>query len=257
MEHEIVNHRHLRDYTIIPNALLQDTSLSFFTKGLLVYLLSLPEDWAVRVDVVVAKFGEKESRILKALRELIALGYCKRTPKRDASGKVCGQRYQISDIAGDFTAPQKNGGTVASAAPANLPPTEKNGGRLYNDNKENSSLFNKEDMEGAVVADDTHPARGAHLFKNSPFYEFEKFAVQFTAPEFAEIDLLYYYNCIRDWSQEGGKKKHDWIATARNWMRRDRDSGRLHKTPHAGLTPDAIKYLQDMAPSDFELGIRR
>ena len=121
----------------------------------------------------------------------------------------------------------------------------------------NELLFNTDSIRESVAPAADTRSRGAHLFKNSPYYEYEKFAAEFSAPEFAEIDLCYYYNCIRDWSQEGSKKKHDWIATARNWMRRDRDSGRLHKIPHAGLTPDAIQYLKDMAPSDFELGIRR
>ena len=46
-----------------------------------------------------------------------------------------------------------------------------------------------------------------------------------------------------------GKKMKDWIATARNFIRGDMEKGKLHRKSGTGpgLSPDAIKYLQDMA----------
>lgn len=87
------------------------------------------------------------------------------------------------------------------------------------------------------------------LFADSKFYDVDVFAAQFSRPEFASVDIHYYHGVVADWSASKGAKKRDWIATARNIMRGDADKGRLHVISGTGcaLSPDAIKYLQDMA----------
>lgn len=84
------------------------------------------------------------------------------------------------------------------------------------------------------------------LFANSRYADFDTFAKEFTNPEFENIDIAYYYESVKDWSASGGKKKHDWIATARNFMRGDNRKGCLHVKTDAGLSDDAVKYLKMM-----------
>ena len=100
----------------------------------------------------------------------------------------------------------------------------------------------------------TRPRRTAEpaacLFENSRFAEYKDFAAQFTAPEFVNVDLVYYYHAVADWSAQKGKKMKDWIATARNFIRGDIEKNKLHKigSPAGGaLSPDAIEYLEQMA----------
>lgn len=98
----------------------------------------------------------------------------------------------------------------------------------------------------------TRPRRTAEpsacLFENSRFADFQKFDAAFKTPEFADVDIAYYYHAVADWSAQKGKKMKDWIATARNFMRSDMEKNKLHRlTKESALSPDAIKYLQDMA----------
>ena len=99
----------------------------------------------------------------------------------------------------------------------------------------------------------TRPRRTSEtlcLFENSKYANFEAFAAEFKGPEFAEIDIVYYFHAVADWSAQKGKKMKDWIATARNFIRGDMEKGKLHRKDGdkmAGLSPDAVKYLQDMA----------
>lgn len=99
----------------------------------------------------------------------------------------------------------------------------------------------------------TRPRRTAEpaacLFENSRFAEYNAFAAEFTAPEFSDVDMVYYYHAVADWSAQKGKKMKDWIATARNFIRGDMEKGKLHRKSGTGpgLSPDALKYLQDMA----------
>ena len=252
MEHTITNHKHFSNFTIIPNEILRDKNMTFAEKGLLSYLLSLPDNWDIRVSVIAETFGETERGILKLLRGLIEMGYCKRVAIRK-DGRLAGQHYVITDVANDFSAPAKNEGAENSAS-QNFSPAE-NSAPLKNEGAERiNTLFQEEDniyinnnKKREAPASTTRERKC--LFEESKFYDYELFRAQFTESEFADVDLYYYYNRLKNWSGANGKKKNDWILTARNWMMDDSDKGKLKKIKDvgAGLPPDAIKYLQDMA----------
>lgn len=85
------------------------------------------------------------------------------------------------------------------------------------------------------------------LFVNSKYNRYEDFAACFTKPEFANIDIAYYYNAVADWSAQKGKRMKDWIATARNFMRSDMEKKKLHTIEQAGAGFDfesAKRYLE-------------
>lgn len=66
-----------------------------------------------------------------------------------------------------------------------------------------------------------------HLFSKSDFYDFEKFEAAFIGSDYEYCDLKIYHEKIKNWSASGGKKKIDWIATARNFMLGDKSNGKL------------------------------
>jgi hypothetical protein len=67
----------------------------------------------------------------------------------------------------------------------------------------------------------------AHLFKNSEFYDFEKFKNEFLGSEWELVDLKYYYDSAIDYSDSKGKKYSNWIAAVRSWMRKDKKDNKL------------------------------
>ena len=105
---------------------------------------------------------------------------------------------------------------------------------------------------GFVPVTITRPRRTAEpaacLFENSRYADFQKFDAEFTAPEFADVDIVYYFHAVADWSAQKGKKMKDWIATARNFIRGDMEKGKLHRlnTGDGGLTPEAKEYLESL-----------
>lgn len=99
-----------------------------------------------------------------------------------------------------------------------------------------------------TVATKTKSRETKRLFANSKFVDINLFMAQFTGPEFADIDLAFYYGAVADWSASKHKFSADWIATARGFIRRDIQAGKVQKVKQtSGLTPDAIQYLKDMA----------
>lgn len=84
------------------------------------------------------------------------------------------------------------------------------------------------------------------LFNNSRYNDFEKFKACF-GPDYAEVDIRYYYDAVADWSASKGKKMRDWIATARNFIRGDIEAKKLHKIKSVELPADvAAGLMEDM-----------
>lgn len=78
-------------YTQIPNETLQDTSLSFEAKGLLVLILSLPENWEIHkswLQKQAPKCGQ--DKLKRLLKELTDTGYMVKKVKQSENGKLAG-----------------------------------------------------------------------------------------------------------------------------------------------------------------------
>ena len=151
---------------------------------------------------------------------------------------------------------QNSNGGVAEIATGGVAKTATNNKELNNsiDKKEDNAdggLFPAESGFVPVVV--TRPRRTSEpscLFADSRFNDYEEFAKQFDAPEFTDVDLVYYFHAVADWSSRNGKKQKDWIATARNFMRNDNRDGKLVKikpNDRGALSSEAVEYLKDMA----------
>ena len=66
-------------FTIITNETLQDSSISLKAKGLLHYLLSLPEDWNISIAGLSNCLDENGTAIRSTIKELEDAGYIRRT----------------------------------------------------------------------------------------------------------------------------------------------------------------------------------
>ncbi len=71
------------NFTTIDNGYLNDEDLSFKAKGILTYLLSLPDDWVVHIGHIVTKSKDGISSFRTGLSELIDKGYLKRYPIKE------------------------------------------------------------------------------------------------------------------------------------------------------------------------------
>ncbi len=84
------------------------------------------------------------------------------------------------------------------------------------------------------------------LFADSRYNDLDLFSKEFDKEEFADIDIAYYFYAVSDWSAQGGKKKRDWIATARNFIRGDMEKNKVHRKQQSALGGmfDYINSLQ-------------
>ena len=84
-----------RDYTVMSNYHLKDTSLTLKSKGLLSMMLSLPEEWNYTTRGLAAICKEGVDCIGTALKELERAGYIQRNRIRNDKGKIVDTEYVI------------------------------------------------------------------------------------------------------------------------------------------------------------------
>jgi len=84
-----------RDFTVIANYVFKDHTLSAKAKGILVEMLSLPENWDYTLKGLATLFSDGIDSIRQGIRELEEHGYVVRERKRDARGRLGGMEYVI------------------------------------------------------------------------------------------------------------------------------------------------------------------
>ena len=84
-----------REFTVIANSVFKDRTLSAKAKGLLVEMLSLPENWDYTLKGLTYLFTDGLDSIRQGIRELEEHGYIVRERKRDTKGRLGGMEYVI------------------------------------------------------------------------------------------------------------------------------------------------------------------
>ena len=77
-----------QNFTVVYNEVAQHESMSMEARGLLLFMLSLPEDWEYHKNWLQDQCpGWGREKLAKVLKELEEKGYLIRTPKRSEDGK--------------------------------------------------------------------------------------------------------------------------------------------------------------------------
>ncbi len=81
--------------TIVSNDFLRRKDLSLKAKGLLTFILSLPDEWKFTVEGLATQLKECKSSVSKTLVELESKGYITRSYPRNDDGKIVSAVYEI------------------------------------------------------------------------------------------------------------------------------------------------------------------
>ena len=83
-----------KNYTVLDNTFIQDTGLSWKSKGLMTYFLSLPDDWVIHFSEVEKHATDGKGALRSAINELKEHGYLK-VVQRKEKGKFAEMVYTI------------------------------------------------------------------------------------------------------------------------------------------------------------------
>lgn len=91
-----VNKNKDNPYVMINKNILKCSIMSAKAKGILVYILSLPDDWQIFENELVKHFSDGRESIKSGIKELIDLGYIVRGERfRDEKGYLKGYEYTV------------------------------------------------------------------------------------------------------------------------------------------------------------------
>lgn len=92
-------HKKQQNFVILDKTCLNDESLSWGAKGLHAYLISLPDNWKVRVSDLKERARNGRDAVRGLLCELEQAGYIQKSTHRDdASGRFGGVEYLVLEI---------------------------------------------------------------------------------------------------------------------------------------------------------------
>ncbi len=206
--------RPINNFTLIHNEPVQDPGLSWKAKGLLVYLMSLPDDWKVSITDLCNRSTDGRSATTAAMDELIQAGYAKKVEFREG-GKFSGIDYVVSSVRLQDEPFCENLKTVPiSEKPFSEKPFTGNQQLQINNNQKTK------DKE--------------ILFSESEIFNQDVYKERFAEEAALGIDILFYWHGLDSWTEqlrERDKRKRrtnrGWEATIRTFMRRDKQAGRL------------------------------
>ncbi|MFR8112566.1 helix-turn-helix domain-containing protein [Faecalibacterium sp.] len=106
------------NYTVMSNHHLQDKRLSLKAKGLLSYMLSLPDDWDYSLKGLTIGCKDGLDSVRTAVLELEEHGYVRRQKVRNAKGQIIDYDYQVyeSPVEDAPAVPGKEGEPSAPSA---------------------------------------------------------------------------------------------------------------------------------------------
>ena len=99
----IIRQKRKERFSIVDNKVIEDKRLSFKARGLLIYMLSKPDDWKFYTDELVKRsVKDGISAIKSTLREIEAAGYLVRKQGHKSNGQFTSQDWILTDISTDL-----------------------------------------------------------------------------------------------------------------------------------------------------------
>lgn len=152
------------NFTTIDNAYLQNKKLSFKAKGIMTYILSLPDDWAIYIDQLIKTSKDGEGSFRSGLDELIKAGYIKRYPIIE-KGQIVAWQTEVYEYLEENTSKKEQNQLLGKNSHEEKPKEEKpnvekedqekpnlENSTLLNTNKQNTNYTNNLDKKKAIIA---------------------------------------------------------------------------------------------------------
>lgn len=137
------------NFTSIDNTIARDKRVSLRARGMLLTIMSLPDDWKFTVNGLVSILKESRGIVYKVIDELIELGYCTRKKRAKVGGQFRGSVYTFYDNP-----------STASSIPN---PVERT---VIKQTKENKAVSTPQHPQSYIQVGDTYVGQSDDFFAN-------------------------------------------------------------------------------------------
>lgn len=222
------------NFTIINNYFLKDKNLTFKAKGLLAYIMSLPDDWSISVNDLKTRSVDGKDSVSSGMKELIKHRYCIRNIERNPDGTIIRHYYIVFDEPQGIDQESENP-IVEVEQESDLQLHEKplvdNPPILNTNNIQNT---NKNKYPTTLFENSETNLTKKTLFRNSIYFDFEFLKNKMLEDKvnrdiFLKIDLYFYYENVLNWSDKANKMRNarGWLATIKDFIRSDHRNNKL------------------------------
>ena len=232
-----------RNYTTIDNTVFKDKDLSAKAKGILVQMLSLPDDWEYSIKGLTSLFSDGQLSISSGLNELKARGYLKVVCERDSNGRISDWLYIIKEDPNlddtYHTTPELENQHLESEEQLNT--------NILSTNKSNTnqcSCKNSFVNENSTSSNSNKEKEKENIYETivSPIFSKDSMKKRFVKPSFKEVEAYireqnydidaqtffdYYESC--GWTVGKNKPMKDWKASVRYWVSSRKNNGNASK----------------------------
>ena len=98
MSEQIFRTRKTRNFTTVANEFICDPRLSAKAKGILLYLLSKPDDWETKLVDIVNHMADGLDSIRSGIKELKNRGHIIQRSVRDEKGRITHWEFTVFEI---------------------------------------------------------------------------------------------------------------------------------------------------------------
>jgi hypothetical protein len=187
-------------FTVVHNRTIEDDRLSFRALGLLVFVLSKPDNWKTHVNHLATTHSEGRGAVRSALGELEEFGYVERKWMRADGEATPSMHYLVSELP---ACPEIGN-------PENWEPGNRDAQKPAT-SKEGSKEVVKTDSQQTL-------AKGRKSRIPDPFVVTAKMQ-EWATEKFPAVDWRAQTEQFKDHHQGNGNTKLDWEATWRTWIR--------------------------------------
>lgn len=217
------------NFVTIHKGFIQDSNLSWKAKGLLLYLLSRPDDWQIYETELIKHTSDGLSSLKSGIKELEKTGYIERKRKRDDKGRLKEYEYEV------FEQPYHMRNSYVgktNVGNSNVGKTYVGKSHTTNNNSTNNDLTNNNSSSGASTTQQQPPNSHSNVFN---FYQENGFGMlrpiivdqinnwidDFNNNEDIVIEAFkeaasnnvfkwsYVNSILRNWSEKGVKSVED------------------------------------------------
>jgi hypothetical protein len=213
-------------FTVIPNDLIEDPALDWKDLGLLVYLLSKPDNWEISVEHLRKQRKMGRDAIYKCLDAIIDAGYARREKQRDGTidwfifdDKLTGESMEKPDT-------KPNPEKTEEALQSQILKSRITENPYYGKTDTNKDLINKQELntktktEARALDDEKEVRPKKEKFIKPTLAEVTEYCVSenFTFDPSSFVDHFESNGWLVGKSKAPMK---DWKAAVRNWSRRE------------------------------------
>ena len=224
---------HTDSYMVISNGIARDERLTLEARGLLVFMLSMSDEWNFSINGLVSQTGSNRKMILRLVKELKAAGYLVQTRQHGKGGIYTACRWDLYENC--TTVPKNHSAVKPQCGKWNCGENENPETPLESPQfpkttvSLNHSTVKPQYRETTVPLEG--PIRNTNIERNTKEKEIGK---RFAPPTVEEVaayclergndvnadDFVNFYTS-KGW-MVGKNKMKDWKAAVRTWESKDR-----------------------------------